>query len=219
MSSRLCHRPAPSGAGARPGVVLIAKRTGASTLPVLTTRIDTHQLEAAFACGEDGAVKRAYERYGSLIYTLCRRTVGHFDAEEVTQDVFVSAWRSQATYDPSRGGLAGWLVAIARNRAIDHLRRQARRPATSMLAEEHGAIATSDVALVNSIADRMLLSEALGELEARPRMVLELAFYEDLTHDEIANRTNLPLGTVKSDIRRGVGRLERALGHSSPGAA
>jgi len=84
-------------------------------------------LEQSFAEGGDVAVQDAYQRYGSMVYTFCRRTVGHDDAIELAQDVFVAAWRSQRSYDPSRGGLGGWLMAIARNKAIDHLRRQGRR--------------------------------------------------------------------------------------------
>jgi RNA polymerase sigma-70 factor (ECF subfamily) len=85
------------------------------------------ELELSFADGGDSAVRSAYDRYGSLVYTFCRRTVGHHDATEVAQDVFVAAWRSQNSYDHTRGGLGGWLIAIARNKAIDQIRRRAQR--------------------------------------------------------------------------------------------
>ena len=168
------------------------------------------ELEQSFADGGDGALRSAYDRYGSLVYTFCRRTVGHHDATEVAQDTFVAAWRSQGSYDPERGGLGGWLIAIARNKAIDHLRRQGRQPLIA--PDEDGAamagVPTDQVAM---IADRMLLSEALSELAPRARRVVELAFFHDLTHKQIAEKTHLPLGTVKSDVRRSLPMLQRAL--------
>ncbi len=171
---------------------------------------ERNELEQSFAGGGDGALRSAYDRYGSLVYTFCRRTVGHHDATEVAQDVFVAAWRSQKSYDPNRGGLGGWLLAIARNKVIDHLRRRGRQP--SIAPGENGA-ATSGVRTdeVGMIADRMLLAEALGELAPRARRVVELAFFHDLTHEQIAEKTHLPLGTVKSDVRRSLPTLQRAL--------
>jgi RNA polymerase sigma-70 factor (ECF subfamily) len=171
---------------------------------------ERNELELSFANGGDGALRSVYDRYGSLVYTFCRRTVGHHDATEVAQDVFVAAWRSQASYDPNRGGLGGWLIAIARNKAIDHLRRQGRRPA--IVPDEDSAemagVPTDEIVM---IADRMLLSEALSELAPRARRVVELAFLHDLTHEQIAEKTHLPLGTVKSDVRRSLPTLQRAL--------
>jgi RNA polymerase sigma-70 factor (ECF subfamily) len=174
-------------------------------------------LEASFSDGGDVAVRTAYDRYGSMVYTFCRRTVGHDDAIEVAQDVFVAAWRAQRSYDPDRGGLGGWLMAIARNKAIDHLRRQGRQPIID--SDDDGAdlaaVHTDDVEM---IANRMLLTEALGELAPRARQVVELAFLHDLTHEQIAAKTHLPLGTVKSDVRRSLPLLHRAIAGLSSGA-
>lgn len=175
------------------------------------------ELELSFADGGDVAVRTAYDRYGSMVYTFCRRTVGHDDATELAQDVFVAAWRSQRSYDADRGGLGGWLMAIARNKAIDHLRRQGRQPTID--AGAHGAELESLRAdEVESIANRMLLAEALGELAPRARQVVELAYLHDLTHEQIAAKTHLPLGTVKSDVRRSLPLLQRALAGLSSGA-
>jgi RNA polymerase sigma-70 factor, ECF subfamily len=174
------------------------------------------ELEASFANGGDRAVRLAYERFGSLVYTFCRRTVGHHDATELAQDVFVAAWRAQRSYDPGRGGLGGWLMAIARNKVIDHLRRQGRRPLTDPDADS-ASIAGSGNEDVDKIANRMLLAEALGELTPRAREVVELAFLHDLTHEQIAAKTHLPLGTVKSDVRRSLPILQSALAGLSSG--
>ena len=175
------------------------------------------ELEESFPDGGDAAVRTVYDRYGSMVYTFCRRTVGHDDATEVAQDVFVAAWRARRSYDPNRGGLGGWLMAIARNKAIDHLRRQGRQPliASGDNDPELTGIRTDDVEM---IANRMLLAEALGELAPRARQVVELAFLHDLTHEQIAAKTHLPLGTVKSDVRRSLPVLQRAVAGLTSGA-
>ena len=180
---------------------------------------ETHgrsELEASFADGGDHALRLAYDRYGSLVYTFCRRTVGHHDATELAQDVFVAAWRAQRSYDPGRGGLGGWLMAIARNKVIDHLRRQGRRPLTDSEADS-ASIAGLRNDDVDMVANRMLVAEALGELTPRAREVVELAFLHDLTHEQIATKTHLPLGTVKSDVRRSLPLLHRTLAGLSSG--
>jgi RNA polymerase sigma-70 factor (ECF subfamily) len=142
--------------------------------------------------------------------------VGHHDATEIAQDVFVAAWRAQRSYDPGRGALGGWLMAIARNKVIDHLRRQGRRPLTDAAGDSASLTARRDDD-VDMIANRMLLAEALGELSPRAREVVELAFLHDLTHEQIAAKTHLPLGTVKSDVRRSLPLLHRALAGLSSG--
>jgi RNA polymerase sigma factor (sigma-70 family) len=177
---------------------------------------ERYELEDSFAAGGDAALRRTYERYGSLIYTFCRRTVGHDDANELTQDVFVAAWRSRETFDPARGGLTAWLMTIARNKAIDHLRRQGRRPLIDSAdrAREVPGIREDEV---DMIATRMLVTEALGDLAPRARQVIELAFLHDLTHEQIAAKTQLPLGTVKSDVRRSLPILRRAIAERMSG--
>jgi RNA polymerase sigma factor (sigma-70 family) len=175
------------------------------------------ELEQSFADGGDGAMRHVYERYGALVYTFCRRTVGHHDAIELAQDVFVAAWRSQRSYDSDRGGLGGWLMAIARNKAIDHLRRQGRKPLIDS-ATDSATIAGVRADDVDMIADRMVLAEALRALAPRARQVVELAFLHDLTHEQIAAKTHLPLGTVKSDVRRSLPMLQRALAGRLSGA-
>jgi RNA polymerase sigma factor (sigma-70 family) len=218
-------RSAPPGAGSvGSGVVLrcvdVDRRYSRSVSDDVDEAHERSALEQSFAAGGDVAVRNAYERYGSMVYTFCRRTVGHDDATELAQDVFVAAWRSQGSYDPKRGGLGGWLMAIARNKAIDHLRREGRRPAIEAGSDDvDGAdpagVSTDDVEL---LANRMLLAEALSELAPRARQVVELAFWHDLTHEQIATKTHLPLGTVKSDVRRSLPLLKRALAGMSTGA-
>ncbi len=157
-------------------------------------------IEAAFRAGDDGALKLAYHAHGGLVYGLCRRMLSAEQADEVTQDVFLNAWRSRAQFDPSRGTLPAWLVGITKRRIIDQLRSEGRhanrRADVGDLPDR-----PSDTA-VDQVADRLLVAAALRGLPERARETLDLAYRQDLTHQQIAERTGRALGTVKSDIRR-----------------
>ncbi len=164
---------------------------------------------AQFAQGDDTALREAYDEHGALVFTFCKRALGPEVGAEVTQEVFLAAWKARERFDPERGALAGWLIGIAKNKVIDAHRRSTRRVTeTELLPESDGASSTP---AIDGMADRMLLADALTTLSPRARQVLELAFYQDLTHQQIADRCNLPLGTVKSDIRRGLQRLRHHL--------
>jgi RNA polymerase sigma-70 factor (ECF subfamily) len=171
-------------------------------------------VEASFVAGEHDALRRAYDAHARLVYTLCRRSLGPEAAKDLTQEVFAAGWFARTQYDPSRGSLGGWLVGIARNKIIDHLRSQRRRP---QLADRETATGASPLspAEVDALADRLLLADAMAQLPTRSRRVIELSFFEELTHPEIADRCNLPIGTVKSDIRRGLARMRRHLERAS----
>jgi RNA polymerase sigma factor (sigma-70 family) len=164
-------------------------------------------LDREFAEGGDTALKAAYDLHGSVIYTICRKALTPDRAAEVTQDVFVSAWKGRRQFDPEKGTLAGWLVGIAKRRIIDHLRSERRHVDRRADQPDDIPIAAS----VELIADKMVVADALRSLPERPRQVITLAFLEDYTHQEIAEHTGLPLGTVKSDIRRGLLRIRELL--------
>lgn len=177
-----------------------------------------NDLEASFVAGDDDALRRAYDAHGALVYTLCRRSLGTDAAGDLTQEVFASAWFARSQYDPSRGSLAGWLVGITRNKILDHLRAQGRRPQsvqpkphTPQSSHSSAGATPLAPAEVEHLADRLLLADAMAQLPTRSKKLIELAFFEDLTHPEIAERCELPIGTVKSDIRRGLARLRRQL--------
>ena len=161
---------------------------------------------ARWVAGDDSALRLAYEQFGSLIYTFCSKAlVDQGAAGDCTQETFLSAWRSRHTYDPARGSLAGWLIGIARFKVRDAYRAASRVPLPREdAANEESA---SDDAYDDRLADRLLVAHALEMLSPRARGVVELAFYSDLTQTEIAEKTGLPLGTVKSDLRRGLQRL------------
>ncbi len=172
-------------------------------------------IERAFCTGAPDALRAAYDEVGSLVYSFCVRTVGAELAADVTQEVFISAWRSRERFDPDRGSLTAWLMGIAKFRCVDALRSQGRRPAPADvdLLDRSAPVATDDEPGIARVADRMLLAEGLAGLPQRTRVCVELAFYDQLTHGEIAEFTGHPLGTVKSDIRRGLARLRRHLEH------
>jgi RNA polymerase sigma factor (sigma-70 family) len=166
-------------------------------------------LGLAFHAGE-AELRDVYDAHGALVYAICRRTLGDEAAREVTQDVFVSAWKARDQFDPARGTLAAWLVGISRRRVVDHVRREGRHSERRADASEEGATMSAEPEL-DRIADRMTVAHALASLASRPRQVITLAYIEGLTHQEIAERTGLPLGTIKSDIRRGLLALRQHL--------
>ena len=173
---------------------------------------DAITIDRSFSTGDDAVLRWAYDAHGPLVYTFCRRTVGPETAHDLTQEVFIAAWRIRERFDPSRGTLAGWLIGIAKNKVLDSLRRRQLH-----LIDDADEIPAAPVGPdhVETTANRMLLAAALAELPERARKVVELAYLHDLTHDQIAQRTSLPLGTVKSDIRRGLDRLRRHLDHAN----
>ncbi|HEY0936571.1 MAG TPA: sigma-70 family RNA polymerase sigma factor [Trebonia sp.] len=167
---------------------------------------------AAFGKGGPDALRLLYQRFGALVYSIARRSLGDSaaDAEDVTQQVFVSAWRGRDTFDPARGSLAGWLVAITRNRVSDKLRERQRdtRVLASLTA---GAVTAPPAVPSDQIVNRVMLADELSRLPEAQRLVMTLAFYSDLTHEQIAEALQTPLGTVKSHIRRGLRRLRSRL--------
>ncbi len=174
-------------------------------VPAVPPDVQTRSLDMAFAAGH-AELREVYDAHGSLVYSLCRRSLEPEAAKEVAQDVFVSAWKGRAQFDPSRGVLAAWLVGITKRRIIDHLRSE-RRHADRRADETEAAPVDTD-SVVDRIADRMLVADGLRQLPDSTREHVELAFVHDLTHQEISDRTGVPLGTVKSNIRRGLLRIK-----------
>lgn len=165
-------------------------------------------MEKAFARGDEHALKDAYTQNGRLIYTFCRRTLDEDRAKDVTQEVFISAWKSRDSYDPAKGSLAGWLIAIARNRIVDNVRAERRHSDRRSDAE----VAERPVeAEIDALGDKLLIAEAVNTLSDRARLVVTLHYFDGLTHRQIAERVSMPLGTVKSDLRRGLSQIRQRL--------
>lgn len=166
-------------------------------------------LEAAFASG-DADLRSVYDEHGGLVYAICRKALDEHSAKDVTQEVFVSAWKARDQYDPQRGALGAWLVGITKRRIIDHLRSERRHADRRAPEPEEHTDPGSETDIGRTI-DRMVVADAMRALPDRAREVIALAYLEGLTHHEITDRTGLPLGTVKSDIRRGLARIRACL--------
>jgi RNA polymerase sigma-70 factor (ECF subfamily) len=162
----------------------------------------------AVRSGDEGAMAELYDRYSSVVYSVALRVLTDTAAaEDVLQEVFMQLWRNPGRFDASRGALAPWLSVIARNRAIDLLRK--RHPESDIddvvlsvrpdLAEEADRARTVDK-----------VRGVLGGMPAPQRTALEMAYFEGLTHTEIAAKTGDPLGTVKTRIRAGLIALRKA---------
>jgi RNA polymerase sigma-70 factor (ECF subfamily) len=176
---------------------------------------DDIEVGRRFAAGEEQALAWAYERWAGQVHGMAVRAFGPGpDAEDVTQQTFVSAWTGRAGYRPEKGPLPAWLVGVARHKIADTwARREKQRRETEAAMSEMqatpGGRATAGVD--TAVADRVLLLDELDLLGQPQRGIIELAFFEDLTHAQIAARTGLPLGTVKSHIRRTLERLRTRL--------
>jgi RNA polymerase sigma-70 factor (ECF subfamily) len=165
-------------------------------------------LESAFVAGDENALREVYRRHSPLVFRIGLALLEVVsDAEEVTQVTFVSAWRGRATFDSSVGSLASWLAGIARRRALDQLRARAREIRTARAAAVHAATAAVTGREAEESVERIFLANELARLPVQQRRVLELAYFADLTHSQIAELTGLPAGTVKSHVRRGLARL------------
>lgn len=164
-----------------------------------------------WVAGHDDALRLAYDQFATLVFSYCTRSLSdRAAAADCVQETFVSAWRSRERFDPSRGAFGAWLLGIARYRVLDSYRAAARTPTPTDDArlQARGALQDPDD---DRLADRLLVARALDALQPRVRQVVELAFYSDLTHVDIATRLDMPLGTVKSDMRRGLEIMRRAL--------
>lgn len=170
------------------------------------------ELARGLLAGDQHALAGIYRRWGSLVHTLAARSLGDpHEAEDVTQQVFLGAWRGRHGFRPERGPLGAWLVGITRRKIADALSARTRRLALADAVGDATGPASGEGTGPDDVLDRVLLVDALSRLPARQRQVLCLAFYDDLTQAQIAERTGLPLGTVKSHTRRGLYRLRGAL--------
>nr|WP_296065360.1 sigma-70 family RNA polymerase sigma factor [uncultured Actinoplanes sp.] len=167
------------------------------------------ELAARLRDGDDKALRTAYDRHGAAVLYLAQRLLGNrADAEDVTQLTFMAAWAGRDGYDPQRGTVLGWLLGIARRKAVDRLRSAARDDRVTETVRAQAA-PPAEPEVPERIVDRLIVADELGRLPVEQRRTLELAFFDDLTHPQIAAVTGLPLGTVKSHIRRGMANLRR----------
>jgi len=171
-------------------------------------------LVQAVAAGDQLALHSLYEQAHRIVFTLVLRiTVNRETAEEVTIDVFHDVWRKASTYDPVNGSVIGWIMNQARCRAIDRLRFDQRKKRVnshpdSPLPMTH-VVDPQEASLFEE--QSRLLQGALDALTPEERQVIETAFFSEMTYQEVATKFNLPLGTVKTRIRSGLGKLRQIL--------
>ena len=184
--------------------------------PVAPGSESSSALIAAIAAGDRDAFSRFYDLTAPMAFGLIRRVLRDPEAAaEVLQEVFWQVWQDAPRYDPARGTPEAWLVMRAKTRAIDRLRSIRRRDRTFVApVDESVAQRSPDQAPNPAVAaeDRGLIQTALAQLPEPQRRVIELAFFEGLTHSEIATRLGEPLGTVKTRARLGLDRLRGVLG-------
>lgn len=161
--------------------------------------------------GDEAALASLYDRYSGVVYSVALRVLRDANAaEEILQDIFYRFWRQASSFDPTRGTLAGWLLVMARNRAISRLRRS-----IPVASEEFSELKISSTwNLETAVAQKQAMAQVQGALEKLPlpqRQAMELAYFEGLTHSEIAQRTGEPLGTVKTRLRAALETLKRVL--------
>lgn len=171
------------------------------------------QLLARISAGDEVALAEFYDRFSRLVFSVTYHVLQNETlAEEVTQDTFLKIWNRAHQWDVSRGKVTTWLLTIARYTAIDRLRTEQRR-------DGRGQVDLEDV--VNTLgenspmdepawADERLMRDILNELPTDQRQVLELAYFRDMSHTEMAEALNIPLGTIKGRVRAGLSKL-RAL--------
>lgn len=197
------------------------KPTPAVGAPRETNRNDL-ELMAAIAGGDETAISVLYDRYAPLLLAVCRRILRDTaEAEDVLGEVFYEIWRRSARFDGGRGSPVTYLLTLARSRAIDRKRllgsRPADRPAgdsaarlTDRSADDPGPLQNTD-----GHEQSTRVRQALAELDPEQRRALECAYFEGMSHTQIAQRLNKPLGTVKTYIRQGLIRLRSALRNPS----
>ncbi|MDI3243157.1 sigma-70 family RNA polymerase sigma factor [Arthrobacter sp. AL08] len=196
--------------------LIVATNSGKE--PGLAPREDSSgwdpELTESFAAGDETVLAEAYRQFSPLVHTLALRSLrDNSAADDVTQEVFIRVWRSRSAFDPKKARLPAWIVGITRN-VITDAEAASMREARKVLAaverspdpEQAAGHAAAEV-----LADRLLLDGELERLGEPQGSILRLAFYDDLTHSQISQKLDLPLGTVKSHIRRSLSQLRSRL--------
>ncbi len=185
-----------------------------------TTRLTTTQsILERVAAGDSAAVSECLDRYGDLVWSLARRYLRNAaDAEDAVQDIFIDIWGSAARYDRNIASEVAFISTIARRRLIDKIRAAERRPLMDSLDDDEGAPIDPGVpATVEDDTEVTIVERVLAEMDPEHQKVLSMSLYEGYSHSEIAERLSLPLGTVKTRVRRGLIHIRAQLNISTTG--
>jgi RNA polymerase sigma-70 factor (ECF subfamily) len=182
----------------------------------LSEDMSDEQLIILLASGQQEALGPLYSRYAPLVFNLAAQTFDRTTAEDIVQDVFLLVWRRASTFDPARGPFRPWLLQIAHHRIINGLRTQSRRP--RIAPDPEGALLAGVADTAQPVDEevwqderRAAVRSAIEALPPPQRQALGLAFFEELTHEQVASVLNLPLGTAKTRIRAGLIKLRSNL--------
>lgn len=180
--------------------------------------IERDELSAALervAGGSQSALAEVYQKTSAKLFGICIRILGERgEAEDALQDIFISVWRKAGTFDAAKASPITWLAALARNRSIDRKRSRASRAPAAPLGDEAMEVADEAphaLAGLETAEEAGRIALCLGELEERQNRAIRAAFYEGLSYPEAARRSDVPLGTMKSWVRRGLLRLRECL--------
>lgn len=164
------------------------------------------------AAGDPEAIQQCIDAYGGLIWSMARRRgLSSEDAEDLLQEVFIDLWKSADRFDPGQASEKIFVAMITRRRLIDRLRREQRRPPTQAIELDSQDYAGKDLERLENTVEAALAAKALAQLRPQERDVLLLSTYHGLSHGQIAEQTGIPLGTVKTYIRRGLIRVKELL--------
>jgi RNA polymerase sigma-70 factor (ECF subfamily) len=187
--------------------------------PLDSEELALRQLLARIAAGEQQALGQFYDQTLAKVYGLILRVLRNpADAEEVVSDLFLQVWEKARDYQPDRGGALAWLRTLAWSRAVDRQRRQRRHALEMELHPEDGEDTYADCEQLQpetaaaAWSSARAVQAAFGNLSEVQKQILTLAFQQDMSHQDIASHTGMPLGTVKSHARRGLSALRAALG-------
>lgn len=168
---------------------------------------------AGIAAGDRAALKHLYDDTSAKLFGIILRILAErSEAEDVLQEVYITVWRKAAEFDATRASPITWMATIARNRAIDRLRARGSRPTTTIdLAAEVVEPSPAADALIDTANDARRVTAALDRLDPRHAAIIRSAYYEGLTYEALAAREGIPIGTLKSWVRRGLIRMRGEL--------
>nr|WP_295659109.1 sigma-70 family RNA polymerase sigma factor [Polymorphobacter sp.] len=168
---------------------------------------------ARIGAGDRDSLKMLYDATSAKLFgVILRILLERGEAEDVLQEVYITIWRKAAEFDPTRASPITWMVTIARNRAIDRLRARGSRPTTTLdaAAEVRDAAPTADVA-IDAVNEALRVNAALATLDPRHAAIIRSAYFEGLTYEAMSEREGVPIGTLKSWVRRGLMRMRTVL--------
>jgi RNA polymerase sigma-70 factor (ECF subfamily) len=174
----------------------------------MLTELTDLEVAHGFRAGQEDSLAEAYRRWSRMVHATAMRSTGNAeDAADITQTVFVNAWRGRETYRPEAGSLPGWLMTITRRRIADHWESRTRDAKVRSAVESVEPAVDFAPPDTERIAAQMFVADEIERLGDPAGRIVRMAFYEDLTHTQIADRLQMPIGTVKSHIRRSLERL------------